>query len=102
MRRARTLKRLPFLPLAGMLLVVLAVSAALWLVYSQAKVNGRVAHTLHVEVSITRILERARALESAHRGLLVRGNRLFMADMREAEGELWTEFVNLREQTRDN
>ena len=102
MRGAYTLKRLPYLPLAGMLLVVLATSAALWLVRSQAAANERVIRALRAEVAITSVLERARALESAHRGLLIAGNAAFHADIRETTAELWRELGTLRGMTADN
>jgi signal transduction histidine kinase/ActR/RegA family two-component response regulator len=95
-------KRLPFYPLAGLMVIVLAGLAAMWLASSQAAASARVAHTLHVELGISKMLERARTIESSHRGFLIGGDPAFLADMHEAIDELWTEFAELREETADN
>ena len=102
MAGASKLKRVPWFPLAGLAVVVLAAVAAMWLSRSQAAANERVIHTLHAELAITRVLERARTIESNHRAFLIAGDPMFLGDMHEAIDGLWDEVRDLRQQTADN
>ena len=102
MAGASKLKRVPLFPLAGLAVVLLAAVAAMWLSRSQAAANERVIHTLHAELAITRVLERARAIESNHRAFLIAGDPMFLGDMHEAIDGLWDEVRDLRQQTADN
>ena len=102
MAAASKLRRVPWFPLAGLAIVVLAVLAAMWLSRSQGAASERVVHTLHAELAITRVLERARAVESNHRAFLIEGDPAFLADMHEAVDGLWDEVRELRRETADN
>jgi signal transduction histidine kinase/CheY-like chemotaxis protein len=99
---ALKVRRLPFIPLAGLAMVVLAGLAAFLLARSQAEASERAVHTLHVELGITKVLERARAIESSHRAYLIGGDPAFLADMHKAIDEVWTDVDELRQETADN
>ncbi len=96
------LGRLPLLPLIGLVLALLAVLGALVAQSSQSNANGLVAHTLAVEVKIAEVLERARGVESAHRGYLIAGNPSFRDDLESAIDGLRRNVVELRRLTVDN
>jgi signal transduction histidine kinase/ActR/RegA family two-component response regulator len=94
--------RLPLLPLAGLVLALLAVVGALIAQRSQSEANLRVAHTLRVEVGIAEILGVARSIESGHRGYLIAGNPAFRDDMEEAIRNVAVLIDDLARMTGDN
>ena len=61
-------RRLPIYSLAALALVVLAVVGGIYLVRAQAAASARVTHTIEVQVALTEVLEKVRAVESAVRG----------------------------------
>jgi signal transduction histidine kinase/ActR/RegA family two-component response regulator len=102
MQRLAKTRKFPFVPIAGLMVLIVAGLAAMWLARAQANASERVVHTLHVELGISHVLERARAIESNHRAFLIAGDPAFLADMHEAIDDLWSDFDQLREQTADN
>ena len=102
MPAAMTFRRLPLLPLAGLLLIVVAVAGGIWLGRAQARANDWVQHTLEVEVHIGEVLELVRNVESNHRGYLIAGRQSFVDTMTDAIGRLDRKVAELRHSTRDN
>lgn len=94
--------RLPLLPLAGLILALLAVIGALVAQRSQTAANAQVAHTLRVEVMITDVLALARGIESGHRGYLIAGNPSFRDDMERAITAVTARAAELSRLTADN
>ncbi len=97
-----TFRRLPLLPLSGLLLVICAVVGGIWLGREQAGANAWVQHTLQVELQIAEARELVRSVESNHRGYLIAGNRDFVTDMNAAIDRLDRDLLILRASTRDN
>ncbi|WP_231639368.1 CHASE3 domain-containing protein [Sphingomonas profundi] len=93
---------MPFLPLAGMILVMLSVIGSIMLARAQASANDWVRHTLEVEVRIGEVLELVRTVESNHRGFLIAGNRSFTEDMETTIAKLRGAVAALHRQTIDN
>ena len=102
MPRAFTFRRLPVLPLAGMILVILAVVGGILLARAQAQANQLVRHTLEVELQIGDVLELVRHVESAHRGALIAGNPVYIDDMNASVTRLHAAVAGLRMKTADN
>ena len=96
------LGRLPLLPLLGLVLALLAVMGTLWALRSEADASNWVTHTLKVEVKIAEVLERARGIESGHRGYLIAGNPAFRDDMEQSIAELARRIDELEVLTADN
>ena len=71
MPKAMTFRRMPLLPLAGLVLIVLTVIGSIMLARAQTRANGWVRHTLEVEVQIGEVLQLVRKVESNHRGYLI-------------------------------
>ena len=63
-------RRLPIYSLAALAIVVLSVLGGIYLVRAQAEASARVTHTIEVQVALTEVLEKVRAVESAVRGYL--------------------------------
>ena len=102
MRRAFTFRRMPLLPLVGMVLMLLTVTGGMLLARAQARANDLVRHTLEVELQIGDVLELVRHVESAHRGALIAGNRLYVTDMDQSVTRLHVAMDGLRRKTMDN
>ena len=96
------MKRLPWFPIGGLVIVILATLAVLGIVRAQERANGWVAHTIRVEARVTQILERTRAVESSHRGFLILNDRSFLGEMNGAIDDLWRDVALLRRETADN
>jgi signal transduction histidine kinase/ActR/RegA family two-component response regulator len=94
--------RLPLLPLAGLILALLAVVGALLAQRSQAEATAQVTHTLRAEVMIADVLALARGIESGHRGYLIAGNPTFLDDMERAIRDVEARAADLGRQTADN
>jgi signal transduction histidine kinase len=95
-------RRLPLLPLFGLLLVVMAVLGLLWLNATRQNADESVIHTLRVEGKIAEVAQAARELEAGHRGFLIAGNLAFRDDMEDAIGRLAAAVDQVEVLTRDN
>jgi signal transduction histidine kinase len=94
--------KLPLLPLAGLVLALMAVIGALVAQSSQQSATAKVAHTLTVEVEIAEVLQLARSIESGHRGFLIAGNPVFRDDMERAATAIRGRLRDLGRLTADN
>ncbi|MBV9842551.1 MAG: CHASE3 domain-containing protein [Sphingomonadaceae bacterium] len=97
-----TFRRVPLLPVAGLVLVVFAVLGALYLNWSQSDSNRWVAHTLDVEVAIARLRGDVLDAESAHRGYLLSGDPTLQDRVEAASRRARAGFADLRTLTADN
>ncbi|MFS0735417.1 CHASE3 domain-containing protein [Sphingomonas sp. 1P06PA] len=95
-------RRFPIFPVAGLAMVILAVLAAIWLIRAQDEASALVRHTIEVELSVTRAVERVRAIESAHRGYLIAGNAEYVADLERARTGVQSDLDDLRQLISDN
>ena len=91
-----TFRRLPLLPLAGLILVIFAVLGALYLNWSQSASNHAVAHTLDVQVTVARLRGDVRAAESAHRGYLLSADEKFQVRVAELSKLARRRFASLK------
>ncbi|WP_238995305.1 CHASE3 domain-containing protein [Sphingomonas solaris] len=97
-----TFRRMPLLPLGGLLLIILAIAGGIFLARAQEHANGRVRHTLEVELRIGEVLELIRKVESNHRGYLIAGNESFPEDMEVAVIQVRARIAELRHLTENN
>ncbi len=93
---------MPLLPLAGLLMIILAITGGLFMARVQARANDWARHTLVVEMRVGEMLELIRKVESSHRGYLIGGNRVFREDMDDAIIDLNASIAGLRRLTADN
>ena len=68
---AQTGRRLPYLLIGGLIVAIFAAVTALYLTRAQSRAGSWAAHSLHVEVLLTNMADRIRAIESDHRGYLL-------------------------------
>ena len=95
-------RRLPIYSLAALALVVMAVLGGIYLVRAQAVASARVAHTIEVEVALTEVLEKVRAVESAVRGYLITQRPVFIEDLVLNARDLSRDLARVRTLTADN
>jgi signal transduction histidine kinase len=98
----QSLRRVPWLPLAGLAVTVVAGIAAILLSLALARANRWVAHTIRTQVAIVEVSERLAAYESAYRGYMVRANPVMLPEVAEAYAGLDQRIEALRRETRDN
>ncbi|MFP5456545.1 MAG: CHASE3 domain-containing protein, partial [Alphaproteobacteria bacterium] len=70
---AHSARRLPYLLLGGLVVAIIASASAIYLTRAQSRAGGWAAHSLRVEVMLTSMADRMRAIESEHRGYLLVG-----------------------------
>ncbi|MFZ5704392.1 MAG: CHASE3 domain-containing protein [Pseudomonadota bacterium] len=70
---AHSPRRLPYLLLGGLIVAIIAAASAIYLTRAQSRAGGWAAHSLRVEVLLTGMADRMRAIESEHRGYLLVG-----------------------------
>ncbi len=98
----QSLRRVPWLPLAGLAVTVVAGIAAIVLSLALASANRWVAHTIRTQVAIVEVGERLAAYESAYRGYMVRANSIMLPEVAEVYAGLGQRMEALRRETRDN
>lgn len=74
-------RRLPIYSLAALALILVAVMGGIYLVRAQAAASARVTHTIEVQVALTEVLEKVRAVESAVRGYVNTQRAEFIEDL---------------------
>ena len=102
MRAGMATRRMPLLTLAGLLVAVLAALSALFMARAQARSNGWIQHSLMVKVSVGRVLDAVRAVESERRGYLLTHNPTMRDNAIRAENSLAPFLSALIRQVRDN
>jgi signal transduction histidine kinase len=95
-------RRLPFYSLAALTLVVLAVIGGIYLVRAQAAASARVTHTIEVQVALTEVLEKVRAVESAVRGYVNTHRPEMIEDLALSARDLSRDLAQVRLLTTDN
>ena len=95
-------RRLPIYSLAALALVVLAVVGGIYLVSAQAAASARVTHTIEVQVAITEVLEKVRAVESAVRGYANTHRPEMIEDLALSARDLSRDLGQVRLLTADN
>lgn len=95
-------RRLPFYSLAALTLVVLAVIGGIYLVRAQAAASARVTHTIEVQVALTEVLEKVRAVESAVRGYANTRRPEMIEDLALSARDLSRDLGQVRLLTADN
>jgi len=96
------LRRVPLLPLLGLLLVILAVIGATYFARSQVIVNDWAAHSLDVEVKLGQMRSSIHALESSSRGYALSGNEDLRRDVERHAGLLIQRLDQIEALTIDN
>ena len=95
-------RRLPIYSLAALALVVLAVVGGIYLVSAQAAASARVTHTIEVQVALTEVLEKVRAVESAVRGYANTHRPEMIEDLALSARDLSRDLGQVRLLTADN
>ena len=95
-------RRLPIYSLAALALVVLAVVGGIYLVRAQAAASARVTHTIEVQVALTEVLEKVRAVESAVRGYANTHRPEMIEDLALSARDLSRDLGQVRLLTADN
>ena len=95
-------RRLPIYSLAALALVVLAVVGGIYLVRAQAAASARVTHTIEVQVALTEVLEKVRAVESAVRGYANTHRPEMIEDLALSARDLSRDLSQVRLLTADN
>jgi signal transduction histidine kinase/ActR/RegA family two-component response regulator len=95
-------RRIPTYTLVILSLLVTAVIGALYVARSQAQANAMVTHTIQVEVALGRIMERARAVESAMRGYVIAQHPWLLEDFSIATADLQSGLSGLNALVADN
>ena len=95
-------RRLPIYSLAALALVVLAVVGGIYLVSAQAAASARVTHTIEVQVALTEVLEKVRAVESAVRGYANTRRPEMIEDLALSARDLSRDLGQVRLLTADN
>ncbi|MDB5685669.1 MAG: histidine kinase, partial [Rhizorhabdus sp.] len=102
MRPGIATRHMPFFPLAGLTVAILAALAALFLLRAQTQASGWAQHSLDVEVTLGELTDHMRSIESDHRGYLLSRNPDMKAQMRRLIAALPSEVDRLAAQVRDN
>ena len=97
-----TRRRVPFLPVAGLIVVILATVAALFLAREQNRSGAWAEHSLRVQVQLTALTDHIRAIESDHRGYVLTRDRRMKAELTRLADELPPAVDQLRHELRDN
>ncbi|WP_254601960.1 CHASE3 domain-containing protein [Sphingomonas bacterium] len=95
-------RRIPFLPLAGLTIALIAGIGAILIGRSVAASNSWVDHTIGVQVAIVQLEGQLTAEESAMRGYMLRGDAKLYTDLATAHAQIQSLVRRLREETRDN
>ena len=93
---------MPFLTLAGLVVVVVAALSALFMAQAQARSNGWIQHSLMVKVSISRVLDAVRTAESEKRGFLLTGSPVMRKNSENAQKALGPILDALMKEVGDN
>jgi len=97
-----TVRRRPYLALAGLIVAIVAAIAALFLTRAQNRAGDWAAHSLHVQVLLTEMAEHVRGVESEHRGYVLSGNRNIRAAFVRQSEALEPALSRLQEAIEDN
>ena len=95
-------RRIPLMPLAGLVAVLLAAIAALLLSHSVSQANRWVNHTVRVQVAIAGLGEEFAKHDAAYRGYLLSGQSVFLPEVARTRAEMGARFAELRALTADN
>lgn len=95
-------RRLPVYSLAALAIVVIAVIGGIYLVRAQADASARVTHTIEVQVALTEVLEKVRAVESAVRGYVNSRRPEMIEDLALSARDLSRDLAQVRALTTDN
>ncbi len=95
-------RRLPIYSLAALAVVVLSVLGSIYLVRAQAAASARVTHTIEVQVALTEVLEKVRAVESAVRGYVNTHRPEMIEDLALSARDLSGDLARVRLLTSDN
>jgi signal transduction histidine kinase/ActR/RegA family two-component response regulator len=95
-------RRLPTYSLAALAIVVVAVIGGIYLVRAQAAASARVTHTIEVQVALTEVLEKVRAVESAVRGYVNSRRPELIEDLALSARDLSRDLAQVRALTADN
>ncbi len=88
--------------MAGLSVAILAASIALFLARAQNQSGDWAAHSLHVEVLLTELTDKVRAVESDHRGYTLTGSPEMKADLIRTSAELGPALDALEREVSDN
>ena len=95
-------RRLPIYSLAALAVVVLSVLGGIYLVRAQAAASARVTHTIEVQVALTEVLEKVRAVESAVRGYVITRRPEMIEDLALSARDLSHDLTQVKLLTADN
>lgn len=95
-------RRLPSFSLAILALIIFAVLGGLYLVRAQSVANRSVVHTIEIEVALTEVLERARAVDAGFRGYMLSKRPELLSDFDEAVSGANAKIKIVRDLTIDN
>jgi signal transduction histidine kinase len=92
-----------WLPLsAGFLLLACVATASVWLVVSNLRYQGLVAHTQQVQTQAYRLLALVQGVETGQRGYLITGDEAFLRPYEEGMQEAQHVLLSLQALTTDN
>ena len=97
-----TRRRVPLLSVAGLIVVIMATVAALFLAREQNRSGARAEHSLSVQVQLTALTDHIRAIESDHRGYILTRDHRMKAELNRLADELPPAVDRLRYEVRDN
>lgn len=95
-------RRLPIYSLAALALVIVSVLGGIYLVREQAAASARVTHTIEVQVALTEVLEKVRAVESAVRGYVNTSRPEMIEDLALSASDLYRDMARVRGLVADN